>query len=205
MATILDLIFSSVIGGAILMILLSATDAMNENQSVYNGDMLVQEMLTSTVQLVESEFRNMGFGVPEDQASIIHADSTQIRFLIDLDRDGGFIDTVEYYLGPTSELNKTQNELDRYLHRTVNGGSKAQVGVVVHFNLRYITHAGELLPTPVAEDRLTEIHVVEVTVEVQNPYALYKKASETGIGDRNAWYSSSMWQQTRLASQNSRR
>ena len=68
MATIMDLMLSIVLGGTLMVIVLDANEIAAENQSVYNGDMLVQEMLTSLAQIVEGEIRNMGFGVPENRA-----------------------------------------------------------------------------------------------------------------------------------------
>jgi hypothetical protein len=204
MSALFDVIASMLFGGTLFMIVLSANDIAAENQSTYNGDMMVQEMLTSTAQLVEGEFRNMGFGVPDNQRTITFADSTSINFLSDLNRDGN-IDTLKYSLGGTDELLDTQNEMDRFLKRKVNGGQTMNVGAVTTFRLKYQTRDGELLPIPVPWDRLTEIHVVEVTMEVQNPYAPYRDAAMVKSGERNALYSSSLWQQTRLASQNSRR
>jgi hypothetical protein len=204
MSALFDVIASMMFGGTLFMIVLTANDIATENQSTYNGDMMVQEMLTGTAQLVEGEFRNMGFGVPEHQRTVTYADSTAISFLSDLNRDGT-VDTVKYSLGGTDELLDTQNEMDRFLKRKVNGGQTINVGTVTTFKLKYQTREGEVLPVPVPSDRLTEIHVVEVTMEVQNPYALYRDADMVKAGERNALYSSSLWQQTRLASQNSRR
>jgi hypothetical protein len=204
MSALFDVIASMLFGGTLFMIVLSANDIAAENQSTYNGDMMVQEMLTSTAQLVEGEFRNMGFGVPDNQRTITLADSTSINFLSDLNRDGN-IDTIKYSLGSTDELLDTQNEMDRFLKRKVNNGTIMNVGAVTTFKLQYLTSGGEVIPTPVPWDRLTEIHVVEVTMEVQNPYAPYRDAAMVKTGERNALYSSSLWQQTRLASQNSRR
>ncbi len=205
MATLLDLLSSMIFGGVLLIIILNANDIAAENHSVYNGDVLVQELLVSTARLIEGEFRNMGFGVSEKQAAVTYADTSRIAFLCDLGRDGGFIDTVKYALGPTSELHRTQNELDRYLYRGINAGALLKVGVVTLFKLRFMTRSGEELPTPVSSDRRSEIHVVEVTMEVQNPYAISRRKTEIVEGQRTALYSSSLWQQTRLASQNSRR
>jgi hypothetical protein len=204
MSALFDVIASMLFGGTLFMIVLSANDIAAENQSTYNGDMMVQEMLTSTAQLVEGEVRNMGFGVPDNQRTITLADSTSINFLSDLNRDGN-IDTIKYSLGSTDELLDTQNEMDRFLKRKVNNGTIMNVGAVTTFKLQYLTSGGEVIPTPVPWDRLTEIHVVEVTMEVQNPYAPYRDAAMVKTGERNALYSSSLWQQTRLASQNSRR
>jgi len=200
MATILDIMVSFVVGGILLMIILTSNDIAAENHTVYNGDMLVQEMLTSTVQVLESEFRNMGFGVTELHQTILAADTSSITFLYDVDRSGT-ADTVRYYLGPLSELSGTQNEADRLLHRVVGNGMVASVGAVTIFQHNYMTQDGVFLARPVPAGELSEIHTVEVTIEVQNPYAPLNS-----LGDNpQALFSSSLWQQTRLASQNSRR
>ncbi len=205
MATILDLIASTIFGGMLLVIILNANDMALESQSIQNGDVMVQEILVSTVRLIEGEYRNMGFGVPEHTVSVVEAESSRIRFLTDLGRDGGVPDTITYWVGPTSELLRTQNELDRYLYRRVNNETPLKVGAVTVFRMEYQTQSGEELPIPVPSSRLSEIHLVEVTVEVQNPYAISKKQAQINPGDRTAKFSSALWQQTRLASQNTRR
>jgi hypothetical protein len=204
MAALMDVISSMIFGSTLFMIILTSNDIATETQATYNGDMMVQEMLTGTAQLIEGEFRNMGYNVPQTVASITHADSTGISFLLDLDRNGT-IDTVKYTLGDTTELSGTPNELDRFLKRQVNGGTVLKVGVVTVFHLTYLTSEGVVIPSPVPSDRLGEVRMVELTMEVQNPYAPARIASMVQSGERNALYSSSLWQQTRLASQNTRR
>jgi hypothetical protein len=204
MASIIDIIASMLFGSMLFMIVLTSNEIASETQTVYSGDMLVQEMLTSTVQLMEGEFRNMGYGIPTHERTILTADTSQIKFLTDIDRVGA-VDTVTYSLGSASELNETQNELDRFLYRKVNTTAAMRVGVVTVFRLLYYTQSGEQLTCPVPSDRLTEIFSVEMSVEVQNPYAPARIASMVQSGERSALYSSSLWQQTRLASQNLRR
>lgn len=205
MGVMLDLLFSVVFGGAIFVITLNVNQTATETLYTHSGDMLVQEMLISTAQLVEGELRNMGFGVPEDKASVICADATTIGFLSDLTRAGVKVDTVVYSVSGTGEAAGTKNELDRYLYRKVNGGVRRPIGIVTQFNLQYFTSGGELLETPVPQDRLSEIHVVEVTIEVQSQDAPLRDKDMVQPGERTRLYSSSLWQQTRLASQNTRR
>jgi hypothetical protein len=204
MQYVLDYIAAAILGAALLFIIINANDTAAESHSVYNGDALVQEMLVQTAYLLEGELRNMGVGVPEDQQTILFADTSRLRFLYDLNRDGT-PDTVQYYEGTTAEMAGTQNELDRPLYRTVNNSTPLVVGAVTVFRFRYLTRLGEVLTTPVIAARLTEIHSVEITMEVQNPYAMMRSKEQVMGGERNALYSSSLWQQTRLASQNTRR
>ncbi len=204
MTALIDVISAMIFGGTLFLIILTANEVAYETQSTHNGDMLVQELLTNTAQLVEGEFRNMGYGVPEKEPTIKRAEQSAVSFLCDYDRNG-VVDTIKYTLGDTTELADTQNELDRFLKRQINNGPVMNVGAVTVFRLSYLTREGTVLPAPVPANRLPEIHMVEVTMEVQNPYAPSREAGMVRTGERNALYSSSLWQQTRLASQNTRR
>ncbi len=204
MADSIDMIFSLVFGSMLMINVLTVNDIAVETYSVYSGDTSVQEILVTTVQVLEGEFRNMGYGVPEGERTVLAADSTGLTFLMDLDRNGSAIDTVRYFAGDSTEMTYTDNQHDRFLYRTVNGTGGLKIGVVTMFRLRYLTMAGTQLPTPVPWDRLSEIHEVEITLEVQNPYAV-SSSGTSGVGATNSLHSSSYWQQTRLASQNSRR
>jgi hypothetical protein len=205
MGTILDLLGSMIFGGALIMIAIDANGAATETQAQYAGDMSVQESLTEVVAGVESEFRNMGFGVSDTAATILHADSTSITFLTCLDGTGIHIDTIRYWVGSTADMSGTQNELDRPLYRSQNGAAASIVGVVTTFSLKYIDFNKDPMTTPIAASELRNIQNIEITVEVQNPYAEYRDPTQVQTGERNALYSSSLWQQTRLASQNFKR
>lgn len=205
MATFLDIIIASIIGGVLLLSVINANNVVGETSTRINGDVLVQQMLISTVQIVEGEFRNMGVGVNEDSASVIFARDTAITFLSDIDRNGT-PDRIEYWSGSVSGLAHTQNEKDRFLHRRVNGGARQSVGIVTDFRLRYYSQ-GQLdtLTPPIAANDLAMIKIVEITLEVQNSYALYRDPRDVLPGEQNALFSSSYWRQTRLASQNFKR
>jgi hypothetical protein len=208
MSVMLDILFSMIMGGMLLLNVLRAQDLVYENSSTYQGDVLVQEMLITQVQYVEGELRNMGYGLAQGTRAILAAGDSSITFLTDIGRNGN-IDTVTYSVGPVSELSRTQNEMDKYLRRTVKlpgiGTDQSNAGVVTYFRLRYLTATLDTLTTPVSSSDIDRIAEVEVSMEVQNPYALYRPAGMVAAGERNALYSTSYWQQTRLASQNFRR
>jgi hypothetical protein len=205
MATMLDILISMTMGGILLMTLMNAGNVINESSQLMNDQVVVQQMLISNAQLVESEFRNMGMGVPEADATVLAATDTAITFLSDLDRDGT-PEQVKYWAGSTAELASTQNEQDRLLHRQVNNGPVGSIGTVTRFSLKYFSQ-GQLdtLSSPVAVVDLEMIKIVEITMEVQNPAALYRDKRDVRSGERDAMYSSSLWRQTRLASQNLKR
>lgn len=202
MATLLDIIMAMFIGSVLLLSIFNANFLMYEHSTVLNGDVLVQELLIQTAQIVEGEFRNMGVGVKEEQATVLMALDTAIIFLSDVDRNGT-PDTIRYFLGPTSELSQTQNSMDRFLHRKLNNNPTQSIGIVTQFRLRYFSHGQiDTLVPPVSNSDLKMIKIVEISLEVQNPYALYRDPRDIKPGERDALYSSSYWRQTRLASQN---
>jgi hypothetical protein len=217
MSAMLDIIGSMIIGGIILLIVLNANQVATEHAAVYSGDILVQEMLISITQVLEGEFRNMGFKVHDEALVIQTADSNHIRFLVG-DPNGAGIDTIGYFvIVPESVavadeyVKDTQNELDRFLYRRVNSGTPSAVGIVTTFNLSYYAliseddHRLQKLSFPISEDNQRRIAAVEIELEVQNPYALFKRKDDPTFDERNALYSSSMWRQTRLTSQNLRK
>lgn len=217
MASMIDIIGSMIIGGIILLIVLNANDIAMENASIYNGDVFVQEMLLSTTQILESEFRNMGYKVDGDSLVIQKADSNEIWFLVG-SPNTSTIDTIKYFvLVPESTavndeyVHNTQNELDRFLYRKRNSEARSAIGTVTVFRLSYFAFLSEIdsvmqkLSFPIPIDNRKRITAVEMELEVQNPYALYKRQDDPTSSTRGALYSSSMWRQTRLTSQNLRK
>lgn len=222
MASLLDIVLAFTFGGIMLIIILSANDIASTQTAVLNGDMLVQQMLVSSTQILEGEFRNMGFGVHIDSAAIRFARDTAITFFSDIDRNGS-IDTVRYYLGPLSDLAETQNDSDRLLYRKINSSPAYSIGAVTRFTLSYFTQGqiDTLIPPRPGQPNwivkrpsgtatenpfdYRQIKVIQLSLEVQNPYAMYKRIDDPTYATRSALYSSSMWRQTRLASQNLRR
>ncbi|HLF15390.1 MAG TPA: hypothetical protein VI932_10925 [Bacteroidota bacterium] len=201
----LDILISMTIGSILLLSIMIAGHVINENSQLMNDQVVVQKMLISNAQLVEGEFRNMGMGVPEGDATVLAATDTSITFLSDLDRDGT-PEQLKYWVGSPGELSSSQNDQDRLLHRQVDGGMVASIGVVTRFSLKYFSQGQmDTLLSPVDSADLEMIKVVEITMEVQNPAALYRDKRDVKDGERDALYSSSLWRQTRLASQNLKR
>jgi hypothetical protein len=202
MATIMDIILSAMLGGTLLLITLTTNEIASESASMQHGDVYVQESMIALSRTLESELRNMGFGVADTGQVITQADSTSITYLVDLQKTGK-IDTVRFFLGATTELLSTPNELDRFLYRQEVGKPREEIGIVTRFRFRYLKRNGDSLAVPVASGDLKKIHEVETTLEVQNPFALQRQ--KLAEGEREALYSTALWKQTRLAAQNLKR
>jgi len=169
--------------------------------------------------VLEYDFRKIGYcaewkKIPDPSKSILLADSTKIKFLTDIDKDGsgpdgdvdtlyyylgpasgsgpdGDVDTLYYYLGPASELTQTPNPRDRFLYRVVNNESPKGINLgVTQFKLIYFDAIGDTINFPITVP--SEIYTLEINLTVEN------------VAGYNEQYSSAFWRQIRLTARNLR-
>ncbi|MFA3784057.1 hypothetical protein ABRY23_13435 [Melioribacteraceae bacterium 4301-Me] len=199
-STLLDILGSTVIGAMLLLILLRLNDATVQNTYTNSSELIVQQDLTEIVKLIEYDFRKIGYcknfnKIPDPSKAIIYADTSSITFLTDVanpplyPNGDGNVDTLHYYLGPTSELSSTPNPNDRMLYRVLNSETPrgSNLGVTL-FHLTYYNSLGSILPTPVVHPG--EIHRIEIDLQVET------------VAGYNQQYSTIFWRQIRLVARN---
>jgi hypothetical protein len=205
---VLDLIASSLTYGTLLLMAIRLNGTVSESVQMYNGDVLVQSDLITVIQMIEYDFRKIGYcadpsQLPDPAKYIIYADSNSIKFYTDLanppsyPNGDGIPDIIYYYLGPKSELSMTPNPNDRILYRVVNNAPPkgANLGIT-NFNLLYFSSFGDTLTYPIQTGR---IWAMQITVQVQNSQA---KALQYNTAKFDTQYSQAFWRQVRLVSNN---
>ena len=192
-STLLDILGSIIIGGLILLILFrlntSATSNLYNNTSEAN----VQSAMISVGTVLENDFRKIGYckdwtKIPDPTKAILFADTSSIKFLTDINNDGT-VDTIDYYLGPTSELLNTPNPRDRLLYRVVNNEAPKSSNVgITEFKLIYFDSFGNVLTTPVNPPG--QIQKMQIDLRVENPEPI------------DSTYVVAFWRQLRLTARN---
>ena len=192
-STLLDILGSIIIGGLILLILFrlntSATSNLYNNTSEAN----VQSAMISVGTVLEDDFRKIGYckdwtKIPDPTKAILFADTSSIKFLADLNNTGT-VDTVYYYLGPTSELLNTPNPRDRLLYRVINNETPKSSNVgITEFKLTYFDSFGNVLSTPVSPPG--QIQKMQIDLRVENPEPI------------DSTYVVAFWRQLRLTARN---
>lgn len=192
-STLIDIIGSILIGGVLMIILWRLNNATTQNTYNYSGELALQQNLATTAEIIEYDFRKIGYcadwnKIPDPSKAIILADSDKIKFLTDVQSDG-VVDTMYYYLGPTSELPQTENPRDRILYRVVDNETPkgANLGIT-EFKMIYFNALGDTLSFPITQPGL--ISSMEINVKVENTAAYDQK------------YSSAFWRQIRLVARN---
>ena len=197
-STLIDILGSTVVGGLLLLILLRLNDASVENTFTYGGELTVQENLKEVVELLEYDFRKIGYcanwqKIPDPSKAIIAADSHSIAFQTDVDSDGD-VDTMRYFTGPTSELTATPNPNDRLLYRVVNGATPRGSNLgITQFDMLYFNALGDTIAFPISVPG--EIYTMQINITVENTAA---------YGDNYSKDRSAFWRQIRLAARNLR-
>lgn len=205
-SSLLDILGSTIIGGLLLMILLRMNDTAVENNYMFNGEKIVQQNLVDLVQLLEYDFRKIGYcadwtKIPNPAKAILTATDTSITFLTDVAVDqnhlegDGTPDVLTYFLGSKSELSSTPNPNDRILYRVVNNEPvKGSNLGVTQFKLTYYDAMGNIIkPNEMPLTPPLGISTIQIDVAVENPAAYGADYS----AERKV-----IWRQIRLAARN---
>lgn len=196
--TILDILGSIIIGGLLMLILFRLTDGAAQNTYNYSQDLIVQENLTTVVEILENDLRQAGYCKDWRKSmapnpAILAADTSSITFLVDL-KNNGTMDKVKYYLGPTSELANTTNPNDRLLYRVVNGAAPKSANLgITEFKLQYFDTFGNELSCPVSTPDM--IKSIQVSVKVEDPEPRMNQYGKLEYVD-------AFWRQFRLEARN---
>lgn len=198
-SSLLDIIGSFIFAGVLLLMGLDLNASANEVKAVYSGNYNLQANLTTVVELIESDFRKIGYcrtwqKIADPTMSLRIADSNRIRFLCDYDNNGS-LDSVTYWLGPPSELASTPNPSDCYLYRQINTGTAARMNFgLTRFSFTYRDAEDSTINFPVPDPRL--VYYMTLTISVSSP-APYE---EQYLNDPSKYQV--IWKQMRLVTKN---
>ncbi len=201
-STLIDILGSTLIGGMLLLILFRLHDANTENLMTYGAELITQQNLVATVELLEYDFRKIGYcddweQIPDPSRAIISADSNSIKYLTDVDSDGT-VDTMHYFLGPASDLAVTDNPRDRMLYRVVNGETPKGSNLgITEFSLKYFNALGDSISFPITIPG--EIYTMQINITVESPNLVASYLNPDSL-----IASSAFWRQIRLAARNIR-
>ncbi len=206
-STIIDMIGSFLVAGMLLVMGLRLNAQANEATLVYNGNAILQSNITTLVEMLETDFRKIGYcadwqKVSDPTRSILSAGANSIQFITDLPTGtyplgDGILDTIAYSVGPTSELLSTPNPNDRYLYRKVNSISPYRMNLgVTQFAFTYFDANDDSLAFPITDPRLIYYMQISITVQSAAPF------QQQYMNDPSQY--DVFWKQIRLVTRNLR-
>ena len=198
-SSILDIIGSFVIAGFLFLMTMRMNAAAQETSSAYHMQLSLQTNLTTLVSILEFDLRKIGYcrdfsKIPDPTKALLKADSIGIKFLCDYNNDGN-LDSIYYYLGPTTELTDTPNPRDRYLYKKTNASTPEKWNFgTTRFAFKYYDALGDSIPFPITVPSLVASMEISVQVEAADPY------EQKYVNDPFAY--ETFWRQIRLVSRN---
>ena len=185
-----------IIGGILLSIVFRLSDSTTEKTFNNSGELSLQQNLSTVARMIEFDFKKIGYcanwsQIPIPSRSILFADTSKLKFLTDVNKDGE-LDSIYYYLGPTSELLQTANPRDRILYRVVNDEQPIASNLgVTDFHMVFFDALGDTIHLPISVPG--EISSIEINLTVEN------------VDAYNMKYSSAFWRQIKLVARNLKR
>jgi hypothetical protein len=115
MGVMIDIIGSTIIRGAIVLVILNLNISLNNALSEKTARATVKQKTVVPAQVMTDDIRLAGYGTAVKTFAIANAD--EVTFTADLDNDGT-AETVHYYLGAAPS-----GSTHHVLYRSINGGT----------------------------------------------------------------------------------
>lgn len=184
MGTMLDIIGSMVIRGAIVLVILNLNVSLNNALYQKTARAAVKQKTVVPAQILSDDIRLAGYG-PSTSKRFAIAKSDEVKFSADIDNDGN-AETVRYYLSAA-----VAGSTHRILYRSVssiNGGQGFELAYdVVLLSFNYYKKDGSSTGPGVDIDNIKSVYVklaMESNVQVAE-----------GIGsDNTAQYQKAFWE-----------
>lgn len=138
MNSILDIVGSFAIAGAIMLTIIGFTLIMNDSSNQQILASINQNAAAESMEILKYDFSKIGFKASSNK--ILHAEDDEIKYLSDIDNNGT-IDTIEYYTGSTSQMSSTINPNDFVLHRKINNTDHT-MAIATDFDLTFYDSLG---------------------------------------------------------------
>ena len=183
-----------VLGGIILLMIVSFNGNITENAALQTFHTTVQSNLTTVTNIFEKDLRLLGYRIT-DTNKVSFADTSKIVFKEDFD-DNGTVDSITYYLG-TTRPPKTTNPRVRILYRQVNANGVQQLNLgVTRFRLWYYDVNGNVASIP------SKIRTIKVAFTIESPQPIIRVMSKASRSldaatlPNDTTYSGAYWERT---------
>lgn len=196
----LGLVTSYIIGGIILLSILTMNMSVSSSSTELTMTQLTREKASQVTELVSHDIQKMGYNFTGKPNSIIDiAKRKKIQFYSNID-DQGDIERIiwEFKTEETDKTLSTKNPNDYTLMRTVQDSATGnlieetpiEVGVT-EFNISYYENYGDLLSdslqSPIAASKRENIKQLYIRIKLESAEKVYYNAGNEGRYIKSVW------------------
>lgn len=166
---LLDVVFSFIIGGIVVVLLQGLMFNMTRTAGSQTLETIAQSNVTTAADIVLNDLRKMGYGAPgSGDSAIIHADPNKIVMKGDLDDNGSYPDSVSYYLG-TTKPSGNLNPRTRYLYRKWQNAAGQVMNLgVTQFQFTYYDRSGNQLVAVPCVGNPSQIRSIKLSIAAES-------------------------------------
>jgi len=191
MQTVLDMIFSALIGGLILLSVHSLNNTLANAAAEKTVTTEVQENIAALTDILEYDLRKTGYN-NFGSAHFKMAESSRVYVRGDFNNDGN-PDSVFYYLGSSPDLLQN-NPRSRILYRSYNGGPATAIRLgITRFRLWYYDAADLPLATTPGVSDISAVVNIKVALDVSVGSVIETLRQPNGTTKRDTTFSYSSW------------
>ena len=213
MASILDIIASTIFGGLLVVMTLTAIDSGVTQFFNYNSDAIVQSQLAETANIIQYDLRKVGFGIPESQQDSVLAMAlpNNLKYISHLNFfSDQIIDTVEYIIQVYDTLDIPDTLIVMYdvirivkiSGAAIDSGSVGRIGNDSIFI--YLDQIGNPASI-IMEIKMVEVTIIAFTPDLVLSQEFLKLSGLERKEELERLMRESYWRQTRVLSRNLKR
>lgn len=185
-SALVDMITSAVIFGVLALTVARVQANINVTMFENQHNVVTQTNSVELARQIEWDFTKIGHHVAGQK--VTHADSTEIRFLADLENKN-VVNTVRYKVGDTSQCSMTMNKHDYPLFRIQDGRAVTQNWGLTNFKIMYYDASEQKIPTPITDAAdLAKIHSIKVAFQLES--------AEPVVSDHGSVWAMVAWEKT---------
>lgn len=172
MWSILDTLGASLIGGMVLLLIISINLQMNSLSTEIVENNIVQSNLTSSTEDIKYDFYKVGYKVTGSKIGT--ADSNRIEFYSDINNDD-VVDTLVYNFVKAA-IDEDQGVINPngILYKSQNGGANQLASIATSFNLSYYDSVGQFLSyqSLASQVNRNKIRTIKIDMLLSSNYAV---------------------------------
>ena len=172
MWSILDTLGASLIGGMVLLLIISINLQMNSLSTEIVENNIVQSNLTSSTEDIKYDFYKIGYKVTGSKIGT--ADSNRIEFYSDINNDD-VVDTLVYNFVKAA-IDEDQGVINPngILYKSQNGGANQLASIATSFNLSYYDSVGQFLSyqSLASQVNRNKIRTIKIDMLLSSNYAV---------------------------------
>jgi len=178
--TSMDLTISSIIGGAVIALIIGLNFFMSNSNTQFKAELTAQQSMADFKRLLQYDCDKIGYRDTTGRP-VLTAKSDTLVFLGDVD-DNGSVDRVSYFKASPAQRTRTENPNDFLVYRVVAPADTTKINVnLTRFEFTYYDSSGA------TTTNASNVRGIKVTAQLESAN-VQANGAYAGVAWENTFY-----------------